>query len=256
MRIKCKRFTAVLLFLLLLVGCSEKKDNTKSEIEETTSITNNYEHISLQVTPKKSEKTKASESESEENTDSFEEFKNNVVVIGDSIALGYGSYERLPLKHVFAMQNVSPSTVREYTFDYNGGERTILGILTELQPEYIMLSMGLNDITTYSAENFAEKYKDVVKDISKVCPDTKIYIMGLSPVMSNCEYTTNKAINEYNDSLSKEFETYSERICFVNAASVLKDKNGCLNEKYSSGDGIHLTGEAYDLLLEELEKVI
>ena len=43
-----------------------------------------------------------------------------------------------------------------------------LTILNDLQPEFIMLSMGLNDITTYSAENFAEKYKKFTDSIIAV----------------------------------------------------------------------------------------
>lgn len=48
----------------------------------------------------------------------------------------------------------------------------------------------------------------------------------------------------------------AEKIHFVNAGTVLKNDNGSLNNEYSSGDGIHLTGAAYDEMLKELENYL
>ena len=53
--------------------------------------------------------------------------------------------------------------------------------------------------------------------------------------------------------LAKFFKDYNKQIHFVNAAAVLKDSKGCLDSRYSSGDGIHLTGEAYDMILDEMQ---
>ena len=53
--------------------------------------------------------------------------------------------------------------------------------------------------------------------------------------------------------MAKFFKDYNKQIHFVNAAAVLKDSKGCLDSRYSSGDGIHLTGEAYDMILDEMQ---
>lgn len=254
--------TAVLLISVLLFSGCRGEEKSRSEVmavnaEKTevsmkqTKITSVITHVISETFSEEIESSESTENESE-----FENFKENVVVIGDSIALGYGAYERLPMNHVFARLNASPSKMDDFKFEYAGGEAPALTILNDLQPDFVMLSMGLNDIPTYSAENFAEKYKGFADEVLKVCPHTKIYIMGLSPVMSECEYTTNNKIDEYNSKLDELFENYNQNIYFVNAGTVLKNDNGSLNKEYSSGDGIHLTGAAYDEMLEELENYL
>lgn len=183
----------------------------------------------------------------------FENFKDNVIVVGDSIALGYGAYERLPLKNVYARQSVSLTDIYDTKFDSYGIEAPALDILGELQPENIMLSLGLNDIISYSAEDFTDMYREFADKILERTPDSQIYIMGLSPVVANCTYVKNDKVNDYNDTMAKFFKDYNKQIHFVNAAAVLKDSKGCLDSRYSSGDGIHLTGEAYDMILDEMQ---
>lgn len=254
--------TAVLLILVLLFsGCrGEVKPHTEVmavnavKTEATVKQTKITSVITEAVSKTFSEEIESSESA--EAKSEFENFKENVVVIGDSIALGYGAYERLPMNHVFAKLNASPSKMEDFKFEYAGGEASALTILNDLQPDFVMLSMGLNDIPTYSAENFAEKYKGFADAILEVCPHTEIYIMGLSPVMSDCEYTGNNKIDEYNGKLEELFNNYNKNIYFVNAGIVLKNDKGSLNKEYSSGDGIHLTGAAYDVMLEELENYL
>ena len=265
---KGKEITVFLALTLILSGCGGEKEKSRSEVKaaaavsvQSTRETVKYTETIITKTLTEAAVTEILCEETEnvqpiDNNDEFNDFKDNVVVIGDSIALGYGTYERLPMKHVFAKLNASPSKMDDFKFEYAGGEASALTILNDLQPEFIMLSMGLNDITTYSAENFAEKYKKFTDSIIESCPESEIYIMGITPVKSDCEYTSNKNIDEYNIKLSEEFENYGEKIHFVNAGTVLKNDNGSLNNEYSSGDGIHLTGAAYDEMLKELENYL
>lgn len=280
---KVREITIVLALLLLISGCGEERENSRSgavssETAETSasetllprmSTISTFTRITAMLTETETEtqlqtetqsevqtETQAAESSEPEVNAEFENFKENVVVIGDSIALGYGSYDRLPIKNVYAKQSASPSKLDDFKFDYKGGEALAITILNDLQPKYIMLSMGLNDITTYSPENFAEKYTAFVDEVLKNCPDSEIYIMGLTPVQSNCEYTTNQKIDDYNSKLSEIFDSYDKDVHFVNSGTVLKKDDGSLDMEYSSGDGIHITGAAYDKLLENLEKYL
>lgn len=266
-----KKGKEIILFLalpLIISGCGGETDKSRSEVVaavKTESVSESVKYTKIFITEKIHavtasateaviEETESDQSEEYENE--FEKFKDEVIVIGDSIALGYSAYERLPMKHVFAKQNASPSKMDDFKYDYAGSEASALTILNDLQPDFIMLSMGLNDITTYSAEVFAEKYKGFADCILESCPGSEIYIMGLTPVKSDCDYTSNKSIDEYNNKLSEEFEGYNTRIHFVNAGIVLKNDNGSLNMDYSGGDGIHLSGAAYDKLLEELKNYL
>jgi len=62
-----------------------------------------------------------------------------------------------------------------------------------------------------------------------------------------------KTVSEYTKTLNQwlpEIAAAHENVRFVDTASVLTDDNGCLNAAYDiSGDGIHLTTEAYEKIL-------
>lgn len=254
----------LLLSLLVFTSCGKNNNNPMRVTAETAAAADASEKNidtekiedgsdAVQMTEEMKEDEKNLQNKSKIDVD----FGENVRIIGDSIALGYGAYQRVPAEHVFAKLNVAPSTVRDFTFEYNKRERTVLGILDSEMPEYIMISMGVNDIETYSGKDFAEKYMGFVRDVRVLCPDAQIYVMALTPVMNSCEYTNNTAVNGYNKELKAAVEAENDNeIIFVDAPSELYDDLGCLKDEYSSGDGMHLTGAAYDVLLENISSYI
>lgn len=200
--------------------------------------------------------TEAAEKKSAENM-SFEEILENTVFIGDSITSGFGGYQKVNMENVLATLNVAPSSVRDYTFVYEGEEYAALTILDFMQPMNVVVSMGLNDINTYSPERFSELYMEYVEDAMKVCEDSEFYIFSVTPVSPECENITNETIDSTNAVLKETVENHpSDRLHYVDCNSVLKDESGYMNEDYSAGDGVHLCSSAYDLLLETLEKTM
>lgn len=187
---------------------------------------------------------------------SFEDVLDNIVFIGDSVTSGFGNYQKVPMDEVFAKTGVGPSNIREYTFDYNGGEYDALTILGYESPEYVVISMGLNDINTYTPEDFSELYMDFVNDAVKASSSSQFYIFSVTPVAIDCENISNDTIDSINAQLEKTVSEYGSNIHYVDCNSVLKDENGCMNEDYSGGDGIHFNSEAYDIILEQLKKSI
>lgn len=187
----------------------------------------------------------------------FDNVLNNIAFVGDSVTLGYGAYQKVEMEEVIAAPCVGPSNIRDYTFEYGTDKLAVLTILSYKRPEYIVISMGLNDINTYSPENFSDKYMDFTEDVMEVCPDSQIYIMSITPVSADCGNITNDTIKNANIKLQKTVEDYkSERLHYVDCSSVLMDESGSMNEEYSGGDGIHLNSEAYDLMLEQLRRSI
>ena len=53
-------------------------------------------------------------------------------------------------------------------------------------------------------------------------------------------------------SLAEEYQN----VAYVNTAALLADASGALNAAYDVGDGIHLTNEAYRIILAFLEQTI
>lgn len=187
------------------------------------------------------------------NTEGFEGFVQSLYVVGDSIASGYSAYERLPWNHVFAQQSANLSTITDIVFSSDYGENYVKDIIAYAQSEYLMLSVGLNEIGSRNPQAFAEKYKKLADEFHAVSPDTKILIAGMTPICYGYEnqYIDNQNIREHNYELSISF-TGDGNIWFVNPGAALQTSDGGLNPDYSGGDGIHLSGAAYDIMLEEI----
>lgn len=259
---KLKRKSA--LFLALSIGalaCGCDKDKTSEQVlfnySSETTVTEKAAETAMTTTLKESEceiKTEDT-TEKKESEITLDEFKSELVVVGDSIAYGYASYERLPANHVFAQQGINLSSVRDEAFMSDYGDGYVLDIISSMQPKYLMLSMGINEIGNKRYEDFAKKYKELAEDFHRVSPDSIIYVAGLTPVSSEAEndLINNENINEHNKMLKKSFNG-KNNIYYVYIGNVLESGSGNLNEEYSGGDGIHLNSAAYDLLIEELLK--
>jgi lysophospholipase L1-like esterase len=75
--------------------------------------------------------------------------------------------------------------------------------------------------------------------------------VGENDVFSSPKDALNKQIDELNVhivSLAKEYQNVE----YVNTAALLKDEGGALNSVYDVGDGIHLTNDAYRIVLKFL----
>lgn len=262
-----------LLCSSLLAGCGTKLSQvpvkrtdvlSASEADvQNVSESDAVQSVFVESTEEKSKKTKKTTKEMTEKVTEtepvrkavdFEKIKSETAVVGDSIALGYSAYQRLPSENVFAALNVSPSNIEKKTFEYRGGQYSINNIIGERQPKYILISMGLNEINSFSAEKFSGQYKELIDSFLELSPESEIYVMALSPVESSIDYISNGDIDEYNSALSEMADNYGGNVSFVNAAKALKDSSGALLPEYSGGDGIHLSGAAYDVLLDGLKE--
>ncbi len=193
----------------------------------------------------------------QENSVDFQEVLDNTIFVGDSITSGFGGYQKVDMGNVIATLNVGPSNVKDYSFEYNGNEYAALTILNFEQPENIVISMGLNDINTYSPEKFSELYINYVDDVMAVCENSDVYIFSVTPVSTQCGNIKNATIDAVNEQLKKSVYEYgSDRLHYVDCNSGLKGSNGYMNDKYSGGDGIHLSSGAYDVILEAFRNSI
>lgn len=265
----------VLSALVLMSGC-EKIDDAKEKntaaaedmVSQSAEISQTENETSAAETEAAAETEIAEETETTETTETTEETQeqsleiseedyenvlDNIAFVGDSVTSGFSAYQKVDMDKVFATPCVGPSNIRDYTFEYGGEEYAALTILSFEQPEYVVISMGLNDINTYSPENFSEIYMDFVEDAMAVCEDSQFYIFSVTPVAAECENITNDTIDGINAQLEKTVSEYgSDRLHYVDCNSVLKNENGCLDSDYSGGDGVHLSSGAYDVMLEKL----
>lgn len=129
---------------------------------------------------------------------------------------------------------------------------TTLGILKrldeviKLNPKYVLLMVGVNDLCLYSS-NPNEVYKNYVKVVEKLS-SYKIEVILQSTLFTQMP-TVNKKILTFNNLLKSYCE--KQNYSFINLNPLLC-QNGILKERYST-DGLHLNTSAYDVWSNEIK---
>ena len=138
---------------------------------------------------------------------------------------------------------------------YEGEKIAFIEAVERAQPRILVLSFGLNGITRWSRDTgaFLRNYRALIDGILARSPNTKIILQSVYPVGENdCfslpVHTLNTQIatlNGHIELLSKEYEN----VDYINTAAILADASEALSPDYDIGDGIHLTNEAYRIIL-------
>ena len=132
----------------------------------------------------------------------------------------------------------------------------------KLQPRVLVLSFGLNGLSRWSRDPdaFLHNYRALIEGILERSPSTKILLQSVYPIGENTCFSlpvgeVNAQIvnlNTHIESLAGEYQS----VAYVNTATLLLDANGALNTAYDVGDGIHLTNDAYRIILSFLSQRI
>ncbi len=167
----------------------------------------------------------------------------NTIFMGDSITEGLSEL----------------GVIEEYNVLVNKGDTVIKAInsidtLTNLNPKNVVLLYGMNDVIEFdNSMKFKEKYIELVNEIKKVLPNTKIYLISPLSVMDKAvninERLTNSNLDEFRE---KAQEVVTETgINYVDIETKINKKD-YLHEK----DGIHFKYEFYLIWLDYLKEYI
>ena len=177
------------------------------------------------------------------------EYEKRIAFIGDSICSGLKVYPNLlNANQVFAEKNVAAYSINNYAFEYNNSNYNIVDLIAIAKPEIIYIWMGINDIRVTSKEDFAKNLDTLSTNILTVSPDSKIFILSITPTTATHPWKANDKIREYNAHVANFFKS-NNNISYLDINSVLSDTNGFLLEVCDGGDGLHLSKEAYNFLL-------
>ena len=196
--------------------------------------------------------------------DEEKDYIDKLIFIGDSTTYGLKAYGVLsggrattqvwtPSGGTLALFNQSFATI---VYPKTGEQIPITDAVADSQPEYVVLTIGVNGVSMMKEERFKADYTDLVKRIQSVSPDTKIICNSIYPVESKYENgghgITNAKIdaaNEWIRSIAADTGTY-----FTDSASVLKGSDGCLVPAYGNGDGLHLSTTGFNMVLDYLRE--
>ena len=181
-------------------------------------------------------------------------YQERLAVAGDSIASGYQIYGYIPYEHSIAKESVGLWNLGRNTFNFGYGDMGMVDSVAYMQPELLMISIGMNDLPMNDHGWFAGLYSSLLDQILAAAPDVNIVCAGITPVADHVTYSTNENIRNYNaavEALVAEMD--SPQVYYFDAYSVLADSNTlALSPGYSGGDGIHITSGSYNDMLTAL----
>lgn len=181
-------------------------------------------------------------------------YQERLAIAGDSIASGYQIYGYIPYEHSIAKESVGLWNLGSNSFNFGYGYMSMVDSVAYMQPELLMISIGMNDLPMNDPGWFAVLYYNLVEQILSVAPNVNIICAGITPVASYVTYSTNENIRNFNAAVENMVaEMASPQVYYFDAYSVLADGNTlALSPNYSSGDGIHISSGSYNDMLTAL----
>lgn len=181
-------------------------------------------------------------------------YQDRLVIIGDSIAYGFNAYGYIPYQHNIAAESLAVWNMNNYTFDLGGGSMGLYDAAEYAYSPLYYLSIGMNDIYTYTADDYAWNIRWIAEEILARVPTATIVVGSITPVSDGNYYTTNDRIREYNDALDWVInDMESSQVIYFNTHDVLCDWNtAALGYDYAGADGLHLNSAAYSAILNYL----
>lgn len=179
-------------------------------------------------------------------------------------------FEKLPKDStdiVFLGNSLTEQGIWQELFpDIDLKNRGIAGDMTEgvldrlptvlaLQPKKIFLSIGVNDLLFHEPEYIASNYAKIINNITRLSPQTQIFVQSLLPVNNSVRSTGvyNKDILIVNQKLKKL--CLEKDLMYLDLHQIFIDSKGSLSERLTL-DGIHLNGEAYLMWRDALKESV
>ena len=152
----------------------------------------------------------------------------------------------------------SKITSEKIVYPETGESLTIAEACAKAQPEYLVLSFGLNGISGFisNKSSYVNAYNKLIRAVQEASPNTKIILQSVYPV---CDGKGSQAFGVDVATLNAHIQTLNtwlpeiaashENVRIADTASVLKNADGQLVSSYNNDDGIHLTASAYEAIL-------
>ncbi len=192
-----------------------------------------------------------------ETADLGQEYQDKLVFLGDSTTYGLMTYGVLPSYQVWvpasgtlSLFNWEIETIDYYGRDGSNQTLSIADCAATAQPEYLVITLGINGISILNETQFKDYYRRLVQAIQTASPNTRIMCQSIYPVIDSM--TSSDIKNDKVDAANSWILSVAEElgVRYLNTHDALLDSTGNLIAELNSGDGIHVTPQGYDRILE------
>ncbi len=196
-----------------------------------------------------------------ETEDAGREYLDKIIFLGDSTTYGIGYYYRqgysdlcppsqiwTPASGTLTLSNQATATI---VYPESGGEITIKEAARLSQPEILLMTLGVNGVSFMDEQWFIDEYTALINSVREVSPNTKIILNSIYPVASSYQHIgsiSNEKIATANSWIKKIADQNGCK--YLNTYEVLVSESGTLPEASHNGDGIHLSGETFGIVMQ------
>ncbi len=267
---RANRVYWLLLIMILIMGvcimADDKRGNTPKDTADTTETTT---QAVSEVSEAYTEATSSDETVETSTVDEamLESYYKNTVFTGDSIMSGFATF----------VQNTSdnaPIWLKQCTFItavswgiddalkgtgpmYSGKAQDIAVSLSSIKPAKVFINLGINEMNGlgspgYSVEKLNGKYGELIAHIKSAVPESKIYIMSVTPCTAAKETNmfNNETIRKFNKSVEEKAEEWG--VTYLDFSAEFGE---ALAPEYAR-DGIHHQPKAFkEIWIPYLEKI-
>lgn len=175
---------------------------------------------------------------------------DDIVFLGNSITDG-GEFAEL-----FADNRIKN---RGISADVISGVMKRLHQVTDGKPAKIFLLIGINDVSHgLSAERIAARYEELVKEIRKRTPGTRLYVQSVMPIDNSFgRYKNLKGREKVIPDLNRRIERIADEngAVYIDLWPALSNGKGRMRKDFTN-DGLHLTGKGYNAWVEAIKQYV
>ncbi len=151
-----------------------------------------------------------------------------------------------------SLSNQGTTYVVYYDEDGTTQEMQLTDAISRAQPEYLVITLGLTNLTTQSEREFKLHYTQLNQSNQAASPDTKIICQSIFPVIESQldpdMNIDNEMIEQANSWILDVASQTSVR--YLNTYEILINSEGQLVSEYCTGDGMHLSTKGGEAMLD------
>ena len=191
--------------------------------------------------------------------DAGQSYIDDIVFIGDSTTHGMAFYGVLkggketdqvwtPKSGTLAMWNL---LLENIVYPEDGSEMLIADAIAIKRPAKVVLTLGVNGVSSLSEEDFKKYYQGLIDVIKRESPDSDVILQSIYPVCDYYQYVNSISMEKINRANSWIAQLASENgIHYLNTITALVNEKGYLNNDYCNGDGIHISKQGFNVILD------
>ena len=186
------------------------------------------------------------------------DYLSETVWLGDSNMVRMYLYELVPLENYMAVEGLGIEGFAEVpcvTFENDPKACTIAEAVALVQPRRVVMTFGTNNADgKFTSEEFIRLYGEAVSALRQAAPDCDIIVNAIPPVGTVRSYpdVTMETIDAFNAAL--EAFCTDQGLAFLCSFEALKGEDGYARPEYVVEDGLHMSEEGLQALMQYLRE--